>query len=304
MRALDAPDGIGIAVSGGADSLALLLLAVEAVPGDVEAVTIDHGLRQESRQECAHVAAICATLGVRHETISVEVTDRNLQSGARNARYIALQVWAARRKLSAIATAHHADDQAETMLMRLNRGSGLSGLAGIRPDRLLQDGRTRVLRPLLHWRKAELVAICAASPFQPIDDPSNRNTAFDRVAMRQNLAQAAWLDPSAIATSASHIAAAEAYLASTLEAVWTERVSNSASRDCFTCTSTGSRFENTEIVARILERLGAKARKSDVATMVSRLERGENASLGGVLASVRKSDGQWYFAAEPARASP
>ncbi len=304
MRALDAPDRIGIAVSGGADSLALLLLAAEAIPSDIEAVTIDHRLRPDSGHECEHVARICTTLSVRHETIAVEVTDRNVQSGARNARYTALQDWAARRKLPAIATAHHADDQAETMLMRLNRGSGLSGLAGIRPDRLLQNAQTRVLRPLLDWRKAELIAICGASPFQPVDDPSNRNTAFDRVAMRQNLAQAEWLDPSAIATSASHIAAADAYLKHMLNIVWTERVSFEAGEDCYTCTRAGFRFENIEIVLRILERMGAKARRSDVAMMVSRLERGKNASLGGVLATVRKIDGSWHFATEPARSAP
>ena len=130
LAALRPPQGgLGLAVSGGPDSLALLLLASEALPGQVEAATVDHGLRAESAAEAEAVAQICATLGVPHAILTVEVATGNVQAEARRARYAALGGWLAARDLAALATAHHADDQAETLLLRLNRAIGVAGLA-------------------------------------------------------------------------------------------------------------------------------------------------------------------------------
>src|SRR5690242_17255544 len=171
-----ADDRIGIAVSGGPDSLALLLLAAAARPGQVEAATVDHGLRQESRAEAGFVASVCEQLGVPHAILTVhwDVPPASaFQERSREARYRLLARWITGRKLSALLTAHHADDQAETILMRLNRGSGLRGLAGMRGKAAIPSDNRPLLRPLLGWRRAELEEICAAAGLDPIDDPSN-----------------------------------------------------------------------------------------------------------------------------------
>src|SRR5437764_4496837 len=137
LDALIARDArIGVAVSGGPDSLAWLWLAAAARPGRVEAATIDHGLRAEARDEAAMVADVCDRLGIRHATLTArwsELPETAIQERARNQRYRLLGYWAEERGLDVLATAHHAEDQAETVLMRLSRGSGVRGLAGIRP---------------------------------------------------------------------------------------------------------------------------------------------------------------------------
>src|SRR5690349_4594682 len=111
---LDAP--VGLAVSGGPDSLALLLLAVRARPAGLRAATVDHQLRPESGAEAEAVAAICAQLRIPHETLPVRV-EGSVQAAARAARYAVLGQWCGRHGLTHLATAHHVDDQAETMLM-------------------------------------------------------------------------------------------------------------------------------------------------------------------------------------------
>src|SRR5262245_4822549 len=114
---------IGIAVSGGPDSLALLLLAAKARPNAIEAATVDHGLRPESADEAAMVASLCNRLGVPHRVLPADWSEppiSNVQSEARAMRYRLLNDWAIERGLAAIATGHHADDQAETLLMRLS----------------------------------------------------------------------------------------------------------------------------------------------------------------------------------------
>jgi tRNA(Ile)-lysidine synthase len=172
-----------LAVSGGPDSLAMLVLAHLASPGMVEAATVDHGLRPESAGEAAHVAAVCQALGVPHAILSVNVGPGNVQANARSARYAALGAWAQERGLQSIATAHHADDQAETVLMRLNRASGLGGLAGIRA-KTAGDGGPPVIRPLLGWRKQELEAVVSAADLFFVRDPSNVDVRFDRARLR------------------------------------------------------------------------------------------------------------------------
>ena len=204
------PSGrIGIAVSGGPDSLALLLLAYAARPGEIEAATVDHQLREGSAEEAAMVASLCEQLGIPHATLPVTVAPgASLQAQARTARYAALAAWATERDLIAVATAHHADDQAETLLMRLARGSGLSGLAGVRASRPLADG-VKLVRPLLGWRKAELEAVVAVAGLTPADDPANRDPRHDRTRAREFLGRDDWPDPRHLAASAHHLADAE-----------------------------------------------------------------------------------------------
>jgi tRNA(Ile)-lysidine synthase len=203
------PDRLGVAVSGGPDSLALLLLAAVARPGLVEAATVDHGLRRESAAEAAYVASICHQLDVPHHALRADVGGgSSLQAQARTARYRVLGDWAIERDLGAVATAHHADDQAETLLMRLARGAGLSGLAATRRRRPLEPG-VMLIRPLLGWRRAELAAIVAEAGLTPVDDPSNRDPRHDRSRFRGLLDQAAWADPERLASSAQWLADAD-----------------------------------------------------------------------------------------------
>lgn len=200
---------IGIAVSGGPDSLALLLLAAAARPGRIEAATVDHGLRKESRAEAAFVHGICGSVGVRHATLTVTLaTGSSLQAQARAARYHALGDWAIERGLDAVASAHHVDDQAETLLMRMARGAGLGGLVGVRQTRPLEAG-IPVIRPLLDWRREELAAIVAAAGITPVDDPANRDPRHDRSRFRGMLAEAEWADAERLAASARWLAEAD-----------------------------------------------------------------------------------------------
>ncbi|WP_299326196.1 tRNA lysidine(34) synthetase TilS [Parasphingopyxis sp.] len=185
---------LGIAVSGGPDSLALLSLAAQAYPGAIQAATVDHGLRPEAADEARHVTAICTTLAVPHTILTpAEPISGNLQSAARVARYALLEDWRNRERLRWIATAHHADDQIETVLMRLMRGSGVDGLSAIRPI------NGSIIRPLLSFTKADLVAHIAQAGIAAVSDPSNSDDTFDRVRLRKALADLPDFDPSRIA---------------------------------------------------------------------------------------------------------
>ncbi len=172
-----------LAVSGGPDSLSMLLLAHAAMPERICSATVDHGLRPEAADEAEFVAALCRKLRVSHRILrpSTPITG-NLQSEARAARYALLHAQADVAGYDFIATAHHADDQLETVLMRIARGSGINGLAGVR----VRQGR--IIRPMLAFTKTELEEICGHSGVSPIRDPSNEDDSFDRIAMRQWLA--------------------------------------------------------------------------------------------------------------------
>lgn len=245
------------------------------------------------------VARLCGELDVPHRTLTVTVASGNLQDRARAARYRALGDWCSEGGLPALATAHQLDDQAETLVMRLNRGSGLAGLAGVRARGAVPGSALPLLRPLLGWRRAELEAVVASAGIEPARDPSNEDERFDRVRIRKALADADWIDAAGLAQSAANLGEAEAYLAERIEQVWVERVREEEATICFT--PGASDFEAGEIARRIIAGLGAEPRRSEVAALVARLRRGENASLGGVLGRVAGEE--WLFAAEPPRNS-
>jgi tRNA(Ile)-lysidine synthase len=291
-------------VSGGPDSLALMLLAHQAIPGQFEVATVDHRLRPESADEAAMVARLCAERGIPHRTLACEIERKgNLQANARAARYAALARWIADRKLAALVTAHHLDDQAETLLMRLNRGAGVRGLAGMRP-RATVPGHTEIplLRPLLGWRKAELGAVVAAAGLSAAQDPSNADPRFERAALRGRLAQAEWLDPAALAASAGHLADADAALAWVAEREWYERVQTTP--EGMTYRPSGPRAVRLRVLERILAELGREGhpRGSEVARLHERLHAGRPATLGGVRATT--AGGVWTFLPAPPRRSP
>lgn len=206
---IDPGTRFGIAVSGGPDSLALLLLAASARPGEFEAATVDHGLRPESAAEAKMVADLCEEMDVPHAILAIEwdlPPASAIQEQARAVRYGALAAWMHDRDIGALLTAHHLDDQAETLVMRLNRGSGVRGLAGMRrKSKVPGYPDLALLRPLLSWRRAELERICSQAGVEPVSDPSNLDERFERVRIRRALAAADWLDPAALARSAENL---------------------------------------------------------------------------------------------------
>ena len=186
---LDRASGILAAVSGGPDSIALMPLldrwsgAGRGAP--VLVATVDHGLRPEAAGEAAFVAREAASLGLAHRTLAwIGAKPRTgIQEAAREARYGLLVQCAREEGASHLVTAHTRDDQAETVLMRLARGSGLTGLSGMRRDRD-RDG-IRHLRPLLDWPKEALLDLCRAQGWPFVSDPSNRDERFERVRWRR-----------------------------------------------------------------------------------------------------------------------
>jgi len=213
----DAP--LGVAVSGGGDSVALLLL-LHSVGFNLHAATVDHRLRPEAAEEALGVAKLCETLGVPHEVLVWETPDfkGNLQKAAREARRALLADWAKRLGLHDVVLGHTLDDQAETVLMRLARGSGVDGLAGMAAMR--QEGGLRWHRPMLGLRRAELRAYLREAGVGWVEDPSNEDLKFDRVKARQALDVLAplGLSQARLAETAAHMQRARGALeAATLE---------------------------------------------------------------------------------------
>lgn len=182
------PTRLGLAVSGGGDSVALMHLASGwAEAQEVHVATVDHRLRPEAAQEAREVAQMAHALGLPHKILDWNGWDGqgNLQDAARRARRDLLATWAKSEGLDAILLGHTEDDQAETVLMRLARGSGVDGLAAMAPVSDLQG--VTWLRPLLGHTRAELREWLRRSGISWIDDPSNDDLAFDRIKARQML---------------------------------------------------------------------------------------------------------------------
>ncbi len=211
---------IAVAVSGGPDSLALLYLIAGWVKGrnpepEITALTVDHRLRPSSREEAEAVAKQAARLGVPHATLTWSHGDldgRNVQERARQARYSLMAGYCHAHGIPALLTAHQLDDQAETMLMRLKRGSGLDGLAAI-PGESAFAGLA-LLRPLLDVRKERLVATLASAGIGYASDPSNADPRFERTTIRRDMAAlgALGFSPEAFARSAARLRRARAAL--------------------------------------------------------------------------------------------
>lgn len=180
---------LAVAVSGGPDSMALALLAdrwARARGGAVTALTVDHGLRPGSRAEAQQVGAWLAARGIAHRTLrwvgDKPPKDAAVQEAARRARYRLLADWCRTHKVLHLLLAHHAGDQAETVLLRLARHSGPDGLAGM--SSVVHTRWGRLVRPLLGLDGASLRATLAEAGQSWVEDPSNRDTAHLRVRMR------------------------------------------------------------------------------------------------------------------------
>ncbi|MFI5032618.1 MAG: tRNA lysidine(34) synthetase TilS [Reyranellales bacterium] len=185
----EARPALAVAVSGGRDSVALVVLAHQWAgerQGGVLALIVDHGLRPESAVEAQSTRARLAALGIEVETLAwsgAKPTTR-IQQAAREARYRLLFEACRRHGLLHLLTAHHANDQAETLAMRAARASGPDGLAGMAALVEHRDGR--LLRPLLAVPRARLTATLEARGIGWIDDPSNEDRRFERVRVRQD----------------------------------------------------------------------------------------------------------------------
>ena len=206
-----------LAVSGGPDSTALLVLvhrwrASRRSGPEIAAATVDHGLRRGSRREAADVAKLADKLGVPHDTLiwSGKKPKTGIQEAARKARYKLLAARCREIAADAIVTAHTLDDQAETLLMRLGRGSGLTGLGGIRPHSN-REGMA-IARPLLDIPKVRLIATLRAAGIPFAKDPSNADPKYTRVRLRRLASALAveGLTAARLATAARRLARADA----------------------------------------------------------------------------------------------
>ncbi|QRM28868.1 tRNA lysidine(34) synthetase TilS [Microvirga sp. VF16] len=189
FASLNQASGIVAAVSGGPDSMALMhLIARWCAAGPrppVLVATIDHGLRPEAAEEAAFVASEAAALGLPHRILAWtgDKPRTGIQKAARAARYRLLVEYAREAGASHLITAHTLDDQAETVMMRLARGSGLSGLAGMRRE-TDRDGIVHA-RPLLDRPKSSLLTLCQGQGWRFVTDPSNANEVYARVRWRR-----------------------------------------------------------------------------------------------------------------------
>jgi len=285
------PAKLGIALSGGGDSVALLhILARCFDPGQVRlfAATVDHGLRDGSAREAEDAGRQAEALGVPHTILRWRGWDGtgNLQEAARAARYDLLCDWAAGLGVGALAVAHTADDQAETLLMRLAREAGVAGLAGIPPRRL--RGTVAILRPLLGIGREDLRGYLRRHGLTWAEDPSNVDDRFARVRARKALELLAPLGvtPAALAAVARNMARAEDALG------W--QAFEAAQRDarvaagCVTVGARTLRLLPEETARRLLA--GAVAwvggspyppRRRPVEALLSDVAQGRAATLGG-----------------------
>lgn len=181
---------LGVAVSGGGDSMALLHLVVRVakeVGWHIRAVTVDHRLRPEAADEAAFVAGVCKGLGVPHDVLvwDHDSVSGNVMQAAREARYRLISEWARGHGIATVALAHTADDQAETFLIELSRAAGLEGLSGMR-QRFVQDCVT-FNRPLLGEPRDGLRAYLRGHGLSWVDDPTNVDARYTRSKARRVL---------------------------------------------------------------------------------------------------------------------
>ena len=222
---------IALAVSGGADSLALMVLAQRwaanlAEAPDLIVYSVDHGLRPEAKGEVAMVVQAAGALGLAARGLAWTGAkpETGRQEAARIARYRLMGAAMAEDGATVLLTAHHQQDQAETVLMRMAHGSGIEGLKGMRADAEVEG--VRVYRPLLDVDPAALRAVVDAAGLTPAEDPSNADPHYERVRWRQAMPQLAalGLDAGALALFADRMAEADAAIAQMADGCFSEIV--------------------------------------------------------------------------------
>ena len=299
---------IVVAVSGGPDSLALMTLLAEwrASSGlgalSISVATVDHGLRTASAGEAEYVSQCAASLGLAHRTLlwRGDKPATGIPQAARTARYQLLEAYAATLPgpgLTAIATAHTRDDQAETFVMRLARGAGVDGLAAMQSERPVSSGSlVALVRPLLAIPKSRLIATLQERGVAYKEDPTNADLAFERVRARALLQtlEKDGITGQALATSARRMGEARAALDYATQQFETA-LALSLNDDIF-CQFNRAAFEQGPVVlrqrvlSRLLHRFGGAskpAQLSEIDDMAKLLERAPRmrATLGGAVVS-------------------
>lgn len=285
-------ESIAIAVSGGADSMALALLAdawAKQHQITIVALTVDHGLRPESVEEAKQVHSWLSAKGIQHHIITWEgeKPTSNIQAIARKKRYGLLLEWCKTHKVKDLMTAHHLDDQAETVLLRLARGSGVDGLSGILASTIQAD--IHIIRPLLEVPKETLKAYLNEQGQEWVEDPSNQSDEYARSALRKVLETYAdaLLITKRLADTAHHMARVRNYL---------ETQTEEAMRQCVTLHEEGYVTLNTPAFLALHEEIGfrllsnllciisgntEKTRFSHLETLYYKMQAGEVATLHG-----------------------
>jgi tRNA(Ile)-lysidine synthase len=315
-----------LAVSGGADSMALMHLvarwraltkeAGRAVPL-IEVATVDHGLRPQSADEANAVGRASAALGFCHHLLSWtgEKPHTQLQEAARSARYALLArcLSEAGHRPAALVTAHTSDDQAETLLMRLARGSGLDGLSAIVPERPMPaDSSFMLLRPLLTVPKARLVRTLQAAGMSWMEDPSNERAEFERVRIRQahGVLTAIGIENDRLALSAHRLGRARQAIEIASRALFA-RVADLHDGMFARIDLAAMSTEPEELRLRVLQRslrifggAARPARLSQVEALLASLDSGKTVAqtLGGCLVVAKAN--QLRISREPGRAPP
>ena len=309
---------LGLAISGGPDSLALLLLAHRWAGAQAKAprlfvYAVDHQLRSEAAGEVAMVLAIAAQLGVpaRGLAWTGQKPVSGLQEAARSARYRLIGAAMAKDEVGVLLTAHHRSDQAETVLMRLAHGSGVEGLKGM--SDFAQVEGVRVHRPLLSADPLALRAVVDAAGLVPAEDPSNQDSHYERVRWRQALPglAALGLDAAALATFAGRMGEADAAIAQMAEGCFAELVKLDgfgAAQIEFLPFIGLSPAIATRLLGRVLNIVGGRQKPR----ALGQVERLRQTIAEGALAKsstllgcvVRLKDGAVVVAREPGRAVP
>lgn len=309
-KRLGAPGRLLLAVSGGSDSMALMRLAAPLAQQDAATIivaTVDHGLRAEARREAEFAGDAARALGLPHEILDWRGTKpaSGLQAAARAARYGLLIRHAGAIGAEAIMTAHTADDQAETLLMRLARGSGPRGLSAMAPLSLIAAGASApipLLRPLLGLRRAALRRYLAAESAAFIDDPSNEDAAYERVRIRRALGAleaAGAIGVEALVETANLMRAAAAKIEAAENARF-ETLGGAFDPWGGASLAAGADSSDASLVARLIGAVGgdhAPAEAKAGEALKSALA-GRPATLGGVLVALR--DGRLALSREPA----
>ncbi|MES2549018.1 MAG: tRNA lysidine(34) synthetase TilS [Pseudomonadota bacterium] len=283
--ALPADQTIGVALSGGGDSTALLHLCLRAGL-QVEAVTVDHRLRPESAAEASAVGALCQALGIRHEVRVWEhgAVGGNLMDAARRARMELIRDWAEVRRIGVIALGHTRDDVAETVLMGLARSAGIAGLAGMRPS--WEEAGLKFVRPLLAAGRQELRDWLGSGGIPWVEDPTNENDRFTRIKARRALAALAPLGIGAerLAEVAANLARAQEALAVQVAAAgqWVEERAGALRFDAGVWAEPGE-VQRQVVMAAVQWLSGAlyPPRAAEVGRLAAALTAGRDATLAG-----------------------